>query len=123
MTASRLQCVMVWILVGLLTGCTSLRPLHEPSAPDKLRPHLHQGDRVEVATQDGWRIKFRVTEIGETALAGTAAKGKGVEVPYEQIKQLKVRRFSLWKTALMSIGLLEVAMIGLVAVSPPTFLP
>jgi hypothetical protein len=106
MTTSRMQCVIVWILAGVLTGCATQRTLPESSGPETLRIHLKPGDRVEVATREGQRISFKVTEVGESALAGTAAGNKHVELAYGQIAQIKVRRLSGPKNALVVAGLL-----------------
>lgn len=106
MITSRLQCVLVWILAGVLTGCTTLRPLQEPGEPETLRAHLHRGDRVEVVTHEGQRIRFHVTEVGESTLAGIAAGSRSVDLPYGQIAQIKVRRYSVLKNTFLVVGLL-----------------
>jgi hypothetical protein len=122
MAASRLQCVSVWIVVTALTGCTTLRPLHDPGEPESLRTQLKRGDRVEVVTHEGQRVRFEVTEIGESALIGTAAGSKAVEIPQDQIAQVEVRRQSGLKNSLLAAGALGILLLVAIAAAPAAIL-
>jgi hypothetical protein len=109
MTASRLPYISVWILAGVLTGCTTLRPLPQTDPPGAPPVGLHTGDRVEVVTRDGLHTRLQVTEIGGTALTGTDAGGSSVQLLYAQIAQIKARRFSGTKTTWLIIAIVLTA--------------
>ncbi len=84
--------VIVWILVVVLAGCTTLRPVENASDPADVKSKVHVNDRVQVTTRDGQSNYFLVTDIGPETIAGNTRRGRHVEVPYQQISSLEVRR-------------------------------
>ena len=99
------------VLLGLSTACTTLRPVPVDAAGSQIRSQVHVGDTVQVLTQDGRSETIQVAELGDKALVGTSG-GARVEVPYQAIQRLEVRRVSGGKTAGLIIGVVAAIALG-----------
>jgi hypothetical protein len=98
----------VWILVAVLAGCSTLRPVEGGSDPAVVQSKVHVGDRVQVTTRDGQSSNFLVTALGPDTIAGNARRGRHVELPYQQIDSIEVRRFSTARTVSLVVGVVLV---------------
>jgi hypothetical protein len=96
------------ILICLSTACTTLSPVATDATGERIRSEVKAGDTVRVLTADGTTHSFQVTAVGLSSLAGNAAKtprggtdvpGSQIELPYRDIRQIDVRRVSIFKTA------------------------
>lgn len=107
MNARSLMVSMLLVLVG----CTSMKPV--ATQPSDLGRQISAGhlvavgDDVEVVTADGEQHRFRVTAVDEGAIRGTE-----ITIPIDTIADLRVRKFSEAKTALLAGGV-TVSVIGL----------
>jgi hypothetical protein len=80
----------VWI--GLLTlalcACSSMQTVSIRDLEGQDNPaDIGRGDRVEVTTRDDEKFEFTVREINALGLGGTFGF-----IPYERIRQVRVRR-------------------------------
>lgn len=80
----------VWI--GLLTlalcACSSMQTVSIRDLEGQDNPaDIGRGDRVEVTTRDEEKFEFTVSEINALGLGGTFGF-----IPYERIRQVRVRR-------------------------------
>jgi hypothetical protein len=111
------------LLLALLGGCTTLRPVDMP--PDQLQ-HLivsegllAPGDRVRLVTTDDREYRFRVVEIDvERGLI----IAKDASVPIEDVVAVETREFSKGKTAALTGGALAAWVIILILVAPAAIL-
>ena len=99
------------LLLSLCTACTTMRPVPVDAVGSQIRSQVHAGDTVQVLTQDSRGETIQVAALGDTALVGTAA-GARVEVPYQAIQRLEVRRVSGAKTTGLIIGVVAVIALG-----------
>jgi hypothetical protein len=119
MTTKRFQAAGVWMLVGVLTGCTTLEPVQGVRRGGNanaaaIRTHLSVGDEVKVTTQDGHQRELKITALGATSLTGTSQRANSVrsarpvvEIAYDQISGMEVRGYSAaatWSVA-AAVGL------------------
>ena len=95
---------IVWILAMVLSGCTTLRPVEDGSDPAAVQSKVRVGDRVQVTTRDGQSSYFLVTALGPDTIAGNTRRGRRVELPYQQIDSIEVRRISAAKTVPLVVG-------------------
>ncbi|MBV8334512.1 MAG: hypothetical protein JO358_03510 [Alphaproteobacteria bacterium] len=109
-TKKRLGTCLI-VLVGLSTACTTMRPIPVDAVGSQIRSQVHVGDTVRVLTEDRRSETIEVAELGDTALVGTAA-GARVEVPYQSIQRLEVRRVSGAKTTGLIIGVVVAIALG-----------
>jgi len=103
------------LLLSLCTACTTMRAVPVDAVGSQIRSQVQAGDTVRVLTRDNRSETIQVTALGDTALVGTAA-GTRVEVPYQAIQQLEVRRVSSAKTTGLIIGVVAAILLG-VAIS------
>jgi len=76
------------LLVPLLAACSSMQPVSVHDLADAEAPaEIVIGDRVEVITKDSEKFEFTVSEINAVGLGG-----KFGFIPYEKMRQLRVRR-------------------------------
>lgn len=97
-------------LICLITGCTTWVPVAADPAGTRSRAEIKVGDTVHVLAADGARHSLQVSAVGETSLTGNVVKtgqhgadvpGSRIEVRYDEIRELEVRRVSAGKTILM----------------------
>ncbi len=104
-------------LIGLLSvtliGCTSARPLSFDS-PAHLREQIQPGDTVKVTTYDGRKLKFKVTEITDEAIAG-----KDVAVAISEIRTIEQVEISGRKTTIFGLSTAVVVILvgGIIALA------
>ena len=80
--------LLVALLVILLAGCSSMQPVRVSDVRGNDAPaEIREGDRVEVVTRAGEKFEFSVTEINALGLGGEFGF-----IPYENMRQLSVRR-------------------------------
>jgi hypothetical protein len=104
----------------VLTGCTSMNPVKtqdvDLAAQIRSGHVVARGDNVEIVTTDGRQHRFRVTAIDEGSVGGS-----GIAIPIDTIAQLKVRKFSDEKTAMLidgiAISVIGIALLGFLAVA------
>jgi hypothetical protein len=106
---------MLVMLMALLCLSACAR-YHTAKSPSGI-PALHElsvGDTVEIVTADVKEYHFKVVDITETSLVGN-----NVEVPFEQIRILEVRRIGRPKVRGEDAGWIVyyISQIGLVLVS------
>lgn len=82
------------ILTVMFSGCTSMRSVEAVDSNEKLLENLNPGDLIRIETKDGNTHEIRVGTVTRESVAGD-----GVEVPFDQIKTLEVKRVSTTKTA------------------------
>jgi len=99
------------LLLSLCAACTTMRPVPVDAVGSQIRSQVHVGDTVRVLTQDGRSETIQVAELSDTALIGTAA-GARVEVPFQAIQRLEVRRVSGAKTTGLIIAVVAVIALG-----------
>jgi hypothetical protein len=76
------------LLLPLLAACSSMQPVSVHDLADAEAPaEIVIGDRVEVITKDSEKFEFTVSEINAVGLGG-----KFGFIPYEKMRQLRVRR-------------------------------
>jgi hypothetical protein len=99
------------VLLSLCTACTTLRPVPVDAVGGQIRSQVHAGDTVQVVTSDGRNETIQVTALGDTALTGTAG-GARIEVPYQAIQRLEVRRVDGVKTTGLILGVVALIALG-----------
>jgi hypothetical protein len=104
------------LLLSLCTACTTMRPVTVDATGSQIRSQVHTGDTVRVLTQDSRSETLQVAAVGDTALVGTAA-GARVEIPYQTIQRLEVRRVNSANTTWLIIGVVAVIALGAAAAS------
>jgi len=109
-------CTTLILLLSLCTACTTMQPVTVGAMGSQIRSQVQTGDTVQVHTQDSRSETLQVATVGDTALVGMA-NGARVEVPYQSIQRLEVRRVSSAKTAGLIIGVVAAIVLGTVAAS------
>jgi hypothetical protein len=114
-------------------GCMSTRVAAPGTDGEVAELELRPGDRIQVVTTRRQRYTIELNEIGATAMVGvtvephkhdTLPAGHRVQVPYEELALLEVRRFSPARTAgAVAGGVLVVGLVGLLVVGPPLAWP
>jgi hypothetical protein len=109
----------VLFVVASLGGCVNIEKVHQP--PGTLRENIRQGeliragDRIAVVSSSlGERI-FVVTEVDQEAI-----RGKGIEVPIDDVVALETRALDPVRTGLAlygGYGAAGFAMLGLIIFS------
>jgi hypothetical protein len=95
--SNRLQHIGIWMLVALMAGCTTFRPLPPRGSSQELAMQLKVGDDIRVTTRSGERLDFEVTEVGQSSVSGTR-NGNTIQVSYDQIAAVDVHEFDGLKT-------------------------
>ncbi|HTB87011.1 MAG TPA: hypothetical protein VK743_03635 [Steroidobacteraceae bacterium] len=97
-----MQCFTVWVLIIVLGGWTTLRPMNadQPDlsldiASGKI---LKVGDHVVIGTRD-----CQIFELEVTSFSATSIDGKGRSIPIDQVVSLEKRVVNGKKT-LMVLG-------------------
>jgi hypothetical protein len=99
-----MKCLVLFTLLIVCTGCTTLRPIE--GSPAELRQRLDSGellktgDRVVIVTTDAKAHRFAVKSIDAGLI-----RGRSESVPIEQVLAVKRRQFSRAKTAGLVIGI------------------
>lgn len=99
------------LLLSLCTACTTMRPVTVDAMGREIHSQVHTGDTVQVVTQDSHSETLHVSAVGDTALVGIA-NGARVEIPYQAMQRLEVRRVSSAKTASLIIGVVAAIVLG-----------
>jgi len=105
-----------------LAGCTSLKPVDMPA--DSLRADIrkgnlvHPGDRIEVTTNEGDRIRLTVVELKDDQIVG-----KQAALPVDEVAALKTREVDGGRTAVLASSTTAVAILIILALSSLTFMP
>jgi hypothetical protein len=104
------------LLLSLCTACTTMQLVTVDATGSQIRSQVRTGDTVQVLTQDSRSETLQVAAVGDTALVGIA-NGTRVEIPYQAIQRLEVRRVSSAKTAWLIIGAVAAIALGAAASS------
>jgi hypothetical protein len=110
-----MKLISALIVILLVTGCTTLKPVEMP--PDQLQDRISTGqivqvgDSVKLVTADGKQHKFKVTSITDHHIAG-----KDIEVPIADIVAVESREFSGGKTTALAGGSATIAIIVILIV-------
>jgi hypothetical protein len=94
-----------------LVACTTARPLQFDS-PAQLSEQVRPGDTVKIATYDGRKLKFEVTQVTDEAVVG-----EDVTVPLSEIRTIEKVEFSRSKTTIFGLSTTAVLLVvgGLIA--------
>jgi len=95
------------LLISICTACTTMQPV----TMDAIHSQIHTGDTVQVFTQDSRSETLQVAAVDDTGLVGIA-DGARVEIPYQTIQRLGVRRVSSARTASVIIGVVAAIVLG-----------
>jgi hypothetical protein len=96
--------LVLFALLTVCTGCTTLRPIE--GSPTELRQRLDSGellkagDRVVIVTTDAKTHRFAIKSIDAGLI-----RGRSESVPIELVFAVKQRQFSRAKTAGLVIGI------------------
>jgi len=101
-------------VASMATACTSMQTVMPPKTAPEARLQIHAHEIVRVYTRDGANHMLRVTDLTAAALVGTtaaalpagAARGAQLtlEIPYDEITRLDVRRTSVVKTTVLVVA-------------------
>jgi hypothetical protein len=109
-------------LVCVSTACTTMRPVAADDSGDAIRREIKPGDTVRAVTKGGPVHTFQVTVVGATAIGGVAVNtwangkdpvGSRIDIHYQDIAELDVKRSSGLKTA----GLVAAVVVVAVAIA------
>jgi hypothetical protein len=115
MRASRIKQLATLCLLAMLLGstaCTTLRALGPDPTAAKMRAELHPGDTVQIKLLNGTVHRFKVSQVGDSALSGdvvnswshaTDPVGSHIDVPYSDIQVIEVARSSVGKNTLLVV--------------------
>lgn len=96
--------LLLLTMLLVLAGCSSMNPVKSKTVDlgTQIRSGhvVARGDSVEIVTTDGRQYRFRVTAIDETTVNGSE-----ISVPIDTITELKVRKFSEARTAMLIGGI------------------
>lgn len=127
-TAARI-CLVLWLPISFgLAGCSTYRAVSYPvyagadgrDDADRPPPAVGVGDRVEVALQDGSRIKGRVMAVAPEALTLThgdhvrAEQEARVHIDVDMIQAVTVRKPSPGRTVGL-VGIILGTLVGSIA--------
>lgn len=119
---------LVWVLVVVMTGCTTTRTADSDAGTGE--PVVAVGDEVRVVTKDGRKLEFTVDKVegrvlvGHSGSTGTSRVSLPTEIrlPFDEIARIEVKEFDGWKTAGLVtgtvVGIWLVIGLILVAASP-----
>lgn len=96
--------IIVYSCLAML-GCMTMQPL--PAGRAQLSQTLHPNDTVEIVTNGGQNLKFKVEKIDESGVHGA-----GQSVAYDDIQSISVEKISAGKTALIALGVAAVAAVA-----------
>lgn len=109
---------VIALTLALVLGCTQYRAL-EPEGGIEPYQRLSVGDRVAVITADARMVNFKVTGISDSALIGDA-----VEVPFTDVRIVRIKRIDKSATAAGAVTILfTIGVMGLMVVGPPPVMP
>jgi hypothetical protein len=95
-----MKCFTAWVLIIILGGCTTLRPIgaEQPDFAQRIASGelLKVGDRVVIETKDSQTYEFDVT-----SLSATSIDGKRWSIPTDQVVSLEKRVVNRKKTFLI----------------------
>jgi hypothetical protein len=97
------------LLIVWNAGCTTMRTVENPE-PAMAVSQLAIGDKVEVITVDGRKLRFKVLAIddeqvtGEVIKPGQIATDDRVSVPIDEIRLVSRAEFDGVKTAAAGVG-------------------
>ncbi|USD35891.1 MULTISPECIES: hypothetical protein [Ferrimonas] len=105
--------LLVFLLIGILSGCTSNRQIdasgHDFSA---IIENVKVGDEISITTLDGNEFKWVVDNIDDHSVAA------GDEViQFDEIKEIKKRETSVFKTTALVAGTTFAAIITYSAIA------
>ena len=107
----RLPASTLIVLLSLSTACTTMQPVPIDSVGSQIRSQVHAGDTVQVLTRDSRSETIQVTALGDAALVGNV-DGARVEVPYQSIQRLEVRRVNGARTTGLILGVVAAIALG-----------
>lgn len=109
-----MKLISTLIVILILTGCTSMKPVELP--PDQLQNRIsageiiNEGDKVRVVTVDGKKQKFEVTAITDKSIVGN-----DIEIPIVDIVAVETNQYSDVKSGTLMLGSFAVVIVGLLA--------
>jgi len=125
--ASGIAAILVSALGCLSTACTTMRPVTTDPTGNQIRTGLRAGDQVRVVRTDGDTLDLKVSALGSSSLSGELvrpgrtgqAAGSHIDLPYQDIEQLAVRRLDLGHAACLVLLAVGAATLTVVAVAGP----
>lgn len=98
--------VMIVLLVGISTGCRSMRELPAQTAPTQPPTwQVKQGDTIRVTLANGRRVRFKVAAVDNDALVAV----NGNRYQLTGVTRVERRQFSGGRTVLVIGGFLVAA--------------
>lgn len=102
---------VVILLMSLLVACVQYQPI-QPEPRDQKSPYdVSIGDTVKIVTDKAEGVEFRVTEISETAIVGN-----DIEVRFENIRTLQVKKGEVETKVIMATLSIPAIMITFAAI-------
>lgn len=96
---------LLLVLVSALSGCTSMQALDRESAARS----IDAGDTVFVSTQNGRELELAFDAWSSDGLTGTDDAGILQKIDNEDIENVRVKKFSVWKNVALGAAILGVA--------------
>jgi hypothetical protein len=97
-TAKALSIAFVFLLVLAQAGCTVTRMDPVGADPLEIARQVDIGDHIRVFTRDETMHEFEVTRLNSSFIGG-----ENVEIPYQDIAHLDVRKVDEWQTAFVVV--------------------
>jgi hypothetical protein len=106
--------VTIVLLVGISTGCRSMRELPAQTAPTQPPTwQVQPGDTIRVTLANGRRVRFKVAAVDNVALVAV----NGNRYPLTGVTRVERRQFSGGRTAVLVIGGFLVAALTAVVIA------
>jgi hypothetical protein len=110
--------IALTLVVVSVLGCMRYQAV-APKGDHEPYQRLSVGDRVSVITADARMIDFKVSGISDSALSGD-----DVEVPFSDVRIVRVRKIDASATAIGAATILfTIGVMGLMVVGPPPTMP
>ena len=109
--------VTIIVFLALVQGCTSFKTVDNQSTAVTVS-NLVIGDKVQIVTADGEKVRLTIDSIEDDALIGD-----GVRVPIANIRIVSIESFDSGETALLGFTTAGIILIGLVIVGIAVLVP
>jgi len=107
-----------------------MRPVTTDPTGSQIRTGLRAGEQVRVVRKDGDTLDLKVSALGSSSLSGELvrpgrtgrtgqAAGSHIDLPYQDIEQLAVRRLDLGHAAYLVLLAVGAATLTVVTVAGP----
>ncbi len=103
-----MKCISITVIICVLSGCTSLKPIQMPAEQLQQKITTGQiilvGEKARLITADGKEYKINVIAVADGLIIA-----KDVEVPIVDVVAVETRRASAGKTTALVAGGVAVA--------------